>query len=203
MRTRLLGTYLLYEGASAGVFFNAIFFVFYQDRLGLPPAVIFALQSYNTGLRALLDLPFGAFADRHSRRACLVGSAGLALAGSAQLLVWPSVAAAWIAETLFASATALRSGADSALLYDALKADSRLGEYPRSESLGQATASFGSGAAAVLGGLLAAIDLRLPYAATALMSGVTMAIASRLPETAGTEGRRAQSATPILRETVF
>ena len=190
MRTRLLGTYLLYEGASAGVFFNAIFFVFYQDRLGLPPAVIFALQSYNTGLRALLDLPFGAFADRHSRRACLVGSAGLALAGSAQLLVWPSVAAAWIAETLFASATALRSGADSALLYDALKADSRLGEYPRSESLGQATASFGSGAAAVLGGLLAAIDLRLPYAATALMSGVTMAIASRLPETAGTEGRR-------------
>jgi predicted MFS family arabinose efflux permease len=80
------------------------------------------------------------------------------------------------------TATALRSGADSALLYDALKADSRLGDYPRNEGLGQALASFGSGAAAVLGGLLAAIDLRLPYAATALMACVTAAIASRLPE---------------------
>jgi MFS family permease len=188
--SRLLRTYLLYEATAAGVFFNAVFFVFYRDHVALSPPVIFALQSYNTGLRALLDLPFGAFADRRSRRACLVGSSTLVAAGAALLLTAPSAAAAWIAETLFAAGTALRSGADSALLYDALRAESRLGEYPRSESLGQAMASFGSGVAAVLGGLLAAVDVRLPYAATALVAVLTAAIATRLPEARSTERRR-------------
>lgn len=190
MQSRLVRTYLLYQATSSSAFFSAIFFVFYQDRVGLSPALIFALQSYNIGLRALLDLPFGTFADRHSRRACLIASALSVMAGAALLLAWPTVAAVWVAETFFATATALRSGADSALLFDALKADGRLADYPRSESRGQAFASFGSGAAAVLGGLLAAVDLRLPYAATAVLAGITAAVALRLPEARSHDGLR-------------
>jgi hypothetical protein len=179
---RLVATYLLYEAASASTFYSAVFFVFYEDRVGLTAALILGLQSYSIGLRALLDLPFGALADRTSRRACLFASAVGMLAGAALLLTWPTLAAVWIAETCFAAASALRSGADSALLFDALRSDDRLDEYPRTESRGQAAASLGSGLAAVIGGFLAAEDPRLPYAATALVAGATAFLALRLPE---------------------
>jgi hypothetical protein len=91
-------------------------------------------------------------------------------------------AIAWVAETCFALATALRSGADSALLFDALKERDRLDLYSASESRGQAMASIGSGAGAILGGLLAEGDLRLPYVASAAFAVATMMFASRLPE---------------------
>jgi MFS family permease len=179
---RLVATYLLYEAAASSTFYSAVFFVFYEDRVGLSAALVLGLQSYAIGLRALLDLPFGALADRTSRRACLIGSALGMITGAALLLTWPALAAVWIAETCFAAASALRSGADSALLFDALRSEDRLDEYPRTESRGQAAASLGSGLAAVIGGLLAAEDPRLPYAATALVACLTAFLAFRLPE---------------------
>jgi hypothetical protein len=187
---RLVRTYLLYAAASSSTFYSAVFFVFYEQSVGLSAALILALQSYSVGLRALLDLPFGALADRTSRRACLVASAVGMLAGAALLLVSPTLAAVWIAETCFAAASALRSGADSALLFDALRSEDRLDDYARTESRGQAAASLGSGAAAVLGGLLAAMDPRLPYAATAIVAILTAVFAFRLPEARPAVGRR-------------
>lgn len=179
---RLVPTYLAYQAASSSTFYSAVFFVFYEDRVGLTPAFVLGLQSYAIGLRALLDLPFGALADRTSRRACLIGSALGMIVGAALLLTWPVLGVVWMAETCFAAASALRSGADSALLFDALRSEDRLDEYPRTESRGQAAASLGSGLAAVIGGLLAAVDPRLPYAATAIVAGLTAFLAFRLPE---------------------
>lgn len=145
-------------------------------------AAILALQSFNTGLRAALDLPFGALADRVSRRLCLVGASLGILAGAAILLAWPSLAGACVAETCFAMAAALRSGADSALLHDTLRADGRIDLYPRAESRGQAMASLGSGTAAVVGGVLAGIHLALPYVATLATAAAGAGMAWMLEE---------------------
>ena len=123
---RLLPRYYWYQAVSAATFFQAVFFVYYGECAGLSVATILALQSFNTGLRAALDLPFGALADRVSRRLCLVGASLGNLAGAALLLAWPSLPGACIAETCFAVAAALRSGADSALLHDTLRADGRI-----------------------------------------------------------------------------
>ena len=192
MSRRFSQTWLAYQASSSCVFSNAIFFVFYHDQVGLSSEIIFVLQAYNIALRAVLDLPLGAFADRRSRRLCLMfGAVGVLLA-SLLLVVSPTLVAACVAETLFAVATALRSGADSALLYDALREADQLEDYPRNEGRGHAFAAFGAGAAAVVGGLLAAIDLRLPYAATVLAAAVSILLASRLPEAqraAATTGR--------------
>jgi hypothetical protein len=182
VRTRLLPRYYWYQAASNAALFHAVFFIYYGERAGLPVATILALQSFNTGLRATLDLPFGALADRVSRRLCLVGASTGILLGAAVLLVWPSLAGACIAEALFAAAAAMRSGADSALLHDTLRADARLERYPRAESRGQACASLGSGAAAVLGGLLASVDVALPYVATLLTAAAAAALAWTLEE---------------------
>ncbi len=169
--------YYWYQAISTATLFQAVYFVYYGRRAGLSLAVILALQAYSTAVRASLDLPFGALADRASRRLCLVASSSGIFLGAAVLLLWPSLAGAWMAESLFAVAAALRSGADSALLHDTLRALGRAEEYPRAESRGQAFASLGSGAAAVLGGVLASLDLALPYVATLLTAagGATLA----------------------------
>ena len=87
--------------------------VFYQDRAGLSLATILWVQTYFTALRAILDVPFGALADRTSRRLCLFAGMVLPAVASALLLWSPTLAIVVVAETLFATGTALRSGADS------------------------------------------------------------------------------------------
>ena len=164
----LLASYYLYQATASCNFFAPVFFVYYEERVGLSLATILWIQSYYTAVRALLDLPLGAVADRYSRRACLVASALVLAAGSAGLLAWPTLGTVWAAETLFAVGSALKSGADSAFLFDALQAAGELHLYPRAESRGQALVSLSSGATAIGGGLLAAVDLRLPYVATGI-----------------------------------
>src|SRR6185436_5506223 len=125
-----LAPYFVYQALANTSFFQAVFIVFYQERAGLSLATVLWVQTYFMVLRAVLDVPFGVVADRTSRRRCLmVGMLLPALA--AGLLVWsPTLVMVVVAETLFAAGTALRSGADSALLYDLLKDAGRLDAYP-------------------------------------------------------------------------
>ncbi len=175
-----LSNYYLYQAAATSTFFQAVYFVYYEERIGLGLPAILLLQSYNTGLRALLDMPFGALADRTSRRGCLVAGTAIVLVGAALLLLWPTPASAVVAETAFAMASALRSGADSALLYDTLHAAGTIEQYPRAESRAQAIAALGSGTSAILGGVMAGVDLRLPFAASIVTAAAGAAIAARL-----------------------
>jgi predicted MFS family arabinose efflux permease len=191
---RLLRSYYLYQATANSVFFAPVFYLYYEDRVGLSLATILWLESYFTALRAILDLPFGALADRYSRRACLLVSALCLMAGSSVIVLWPRFAVAVIAETLFACASALRSGADSALLFDALQAAGRIEHYPRAESRGQAVLALAAGATAIVGGLLAARDLSLPFVATALAALVSLAVAWRLGD-----DRRGGAHTPSAR----
>jgi len=174
-----LGRYYLYQATASATFFAPIFFVYYRLRVGMDDATILWTQSYFLAVRAALDLPLGALADRYSRRRCLVAGAAAQATAAAALILFPAVATVWIAETIFAISSALKSGADSAFLFDALKTGNALAHYARAESRGQAVIALSNGGAAVLGGLLAAVDLRLPYLAT-LVSATAAAVASGL-----------------------
>lgn len=188
MRPAVLRTYWLYSGGANFVLYSSVFFVFYEEALGFSVGAILALQAYATALRGLLDLPLGGLADRMSRRGCLVWGSVCMATGTATLLFFPSLASAWIAETLIATSTALRSGADSALLYDALDSEGRRDVYAFAESRAQAIASVGSGLAAIAGGLLAALDLRLPYLVTMVCAILTALVSLRLPDARPAEG---------------
>jgi MFS family permease len=177
-----LRRYYLYQLVGTSNFFQAMFYVYYQQRAGVDLASILLIQAAYTALRAALDMPFGALADRTSRRWCLAGNSIAVVVGSSVLLVWPSLLTVCIAEALFAIGSALRSGADSALLYDTLHADGHAGRYPTAESRGQAMTSIGSGTTAVVGGLLAAVDLGLPYVATIALSIAGLVTTLRLDE---------------------
>jgi MFS family permease len=177
-----LRAFYLHQASANCLFFQPIFFVFYERAAGMSVPAILWLQAYNLGLRALLELPLGALADRWSRRGCLVASGLAVAAGAAVLLAAPSLAAAILAETAFSVANALRSGADSALLYDALASERLLSRYPEAEGRLRAMASLGAAVTAVAGGMLAALDVRLPYAAAVATSLGAALIATRLPE---------------------
>jgi MFS family permease len=206
-----LAPYFIYQATAGAVFSQAVFVVFYEERVALSLATVLWLQSYFVLVRALLDVPFGAVADRISRRACLVAS-GLVLAvGSAVILRWPSLGAAIVLETMLAMVTALRSGADTALLYDTLKAAHALDRYPEAESRSQAIVSLGSGLVAIGGSLLAAHDLTWPYVANIGAGLVTAAAALGLREpplaTRRTRGHirdavRVAAGTPDIRWTI-
>lgn len=175
-----LGPYFAYQALANASFFQAVFMVFYADVAGLSLAAILWIQTYFTALRAVLDVPFGALADRTSRRRCLVVGMLLPAVGST-LLVWrPTLLVIVAAETLFAAGSALRSGADSALLYDLHQDAGRLDAYPAAESRGQGAAALASGTTAVVGSLLAAWDLRAPYVVTAVAALLGVVIAGRL-----------------------
>ncbi len=203
-----LAPYFLYQALANTTFFQAVFMVFYEERAGLSLATVLWVQTYFTALRAMLDVPFGVLADRTSRRLCLVVGMLLPSAASLVLLRWPTLPAVVAAETLFAAGTALRSGADSALLYDLLKDADRLDAYPRAESRGQGAAALASGTTAVVGALLAARDLRWPYVATAIATslGALAALGLRIdlrarherPRGLMREAARIVVATPVL-----
>jgi MFS family permease len=196
-----LRTFYLHQASANCLFFQPIFFVFYERIVGMSVPAILWLQSYNLALRALLELPMGALADRWSRRGCLVASALAVAAGAAVLLVAPSLGTAILAETAFSMANALRSGADSALLYDALASERLLARYPEAEGRLRAMASLGAAVTAVAGGFLAATDLRWPYAAAVATSIGAALVASRLPEQRHAPPDRAQRRR-LMREAV-
>jgi MFS family permease len=190
---RLVRSYYWYQAAANCVFYSPVFFVYYETRAGLDVATILWLQSYAVAVRAVLDLPFGAVADRWSRRRCLEASAAGYALGALGLVLSPALWTAVLAETLFASAAALKSGADSAFLFDALSAGGCLDRYPATEGRGQAVSSLASGATGIAGGFLAALDLRLPYVATFAAAVAGGAVAARL---GGEEARRRLHASP-------
>ncbi|HXJ35383.1 MAG TPA: MFS transporter [Candidatus Eisenbacteria bacterium] len=177
-----LAPYFVYQATAGAVFSQAVFVVFYQERVGLSLSAVLWLQSYFVLVRALLDVPFGALADRVSRRLCLVASGVVLAVGSAGILWWPSLGMAVVLETMLAMVSALRSGADSALLYDTLDTAGALDRYPRAESLSQAISSLGSGAVAIAGSILAAHDLAWPYVANIAAGSATVVAAACLRE---------------------
>jgi MFS family permease len=179
-----------------------VFYVYYQDRAGMPVSTILFVQSYFLAVRSLLELPLGALADRYSRRACLVLYAAGHVSGSVLLIAVPTFAGVVVAETLFAVGSASKSGADSAFLFDALKAAGRLDLYALAESRSQAVVSLASGVVAIAGGLLAAIDLRLPYAATALAAAISGVFAWSVTERGAARLRHRTSARGLMHEAV-
>lgn len=164
---RLLATSYLYV---------PIFMLFQADR-GLSFFDRLALGGIYSAVIVLAEVPTGVFADRIGRRRSMLLGA-LAMVGSCLLAAQAHDFATFaVAEALGAISIALCSGADSAYLYDLLVAHDRGHEYGRRESTASAWHLMGSAVAFVGGGLLAQVDLALPYVITAAVAAFAAVIA--------------------------
>lgn len=136
--------------------------LFYQEN-GLSMSQIFMLKSIYSIAMVATELPSGYLADVWGcRRSILFG----AILGTIGILIY-SFSSGFesfvLAEIILGVGFSFVSGADSAMLYDSLKAENREDEYIKYEGRITSGGNFAEALAGVAGGLLATISLRTPY----------------------------------------
>jgi MFS family permease len=136
--------------------------LFYQEN-GLSMSQIFMLKSIYSVAMVATELPSGYLADVWGcRKTILFG----AILGTLGILIYSFSGDFYsfvFAEITLGIGFSFISGADSAMLYDSLKAENREDEYIKHEGRITSSGNFAEALAGVAGGLLATISLRTPY----------------------------------------
>jgi MFS family permease len=169
---RLLATSYLYV---------PIFMLFEESR-GLSFFEKLALGGLYSAVIVVVEVPTGVFADRIGRRRSMMFGALMMVASCLVAASAHGFGAFALAESLAAISMALCSGADSAYLFDLLLEHDRAHEYGRRESTASAWHLMGSAVAFAGGGMLARVDLVLPYYVTAGVAGVAAVVAWMLSD---------------------
>jgi MFS family permease len=136
--------------------------LFYQDN-GMGMHEIFILKSIYSLAIVSLELPSGWMADVWGRKKTLLLGAVL---GSAGFLMYSFSYGFWAfvaAEIVLGAGHSFVSGADSAMLYESLKADKKSDRYVKHEGQITSAGNFAEAFAGIAAGFLAAISLRTPF----------------------------------------
>jgi MFS family permease len=138
--------------------------VVFLQRKGLSLTQVGLLEGVAWTITAFLEVPTGAIADRWGRKASI--AVGASLYGLAMFLILAEALspAFLLGYALWNSSTAFVSGADSALLYDSLKADGRAAEAAKQSGRYAAINQGSQGVASLLGATIATIDINLCFA---------------------------------------
>jgi MFS family permease len=137
--------------------------VVFLQRKGLNLTEIGFLEAGAWLLTAALEVPTGAIADRFGRKASI--SIGAFAYGMAMFLILADALSPLflLGYALWNSSSAFVSGADSALLYDSLKADGRAAEAAKQSGRYQAIQQGSQGLASLAGAAIATVDITLCF----------------------------------------
>jgi predicted MFS family arabinose efflux permease len=140
----------------------AVLLPFYQS-FGLTVADFFLIQSIFSLAVVVFEFPTGYFADRIGHREALIAGS---LCGALSWVMHALSSGFYTllaAEVVLALAIALRSGADSALLYESMAVAEVTESYKHTENKMNMISATSEATGALLGGFLAAISLVLPF----------------------------------------
>ncbi len=137
--------------------------ILYYTVNGLNSTQIFTIQAAFHLAVLLLEVPSGYLADVIGRRQTLVLGAIFFPLGLAVYTAGRSFLAFILAEVVLAVSVSMRSGCDSAMLFDSLRQLGRQREYKRFEGRSALVSRVGTAVSSVAGGLAAAVFLRLPF----------------------------------------
>ncbi len=137
--------------------------VVFLRRKGLSLTQVGLLEGVAWTITAFLEVPTGAIADRWGRKASI--AVGASLYGLAMFLILAEALspAFLLGYALWNSSTAFVSGADSALLYDSLKADGRAAQAAKQSGRYAAINQASQGIASLVGAAIATIDINLCF----------------------------------------
>lgn len=157
-----------YRLTKFALFHIAIMVLFYQQR-GLSFSQIMILQSFYYFAKVLSEVPTGALADRFGRKKSLV--IGSFCHSSAYLLIFLSHSFILfnLGEIIAGISMSFAYGADSALAYDSLRNLGREEEYQKIEGNAHSMRLLSFALFAPIGGLLATVNLALPYLASSIV----------------------------------
>jgi MFS family permease len=168
--------------------YNAMFFaptwiIYLQQEHGLSLLQVTWITVAYSSTSLLLSLPIGIIADSYGRKRSIAVALFSVIVGSMLFIFASSLLFLLVANVMFSVSFAFMFGPILSLFYASLKQIGREGEYLRHRGW-FSTVTFGSAAAgSVLGGLLGAVDLRLPFVAYAGLIMFTFIVLISLKET--------------------
>jgi predicted MFS family arabinose efflux permease len=156
--------------------------VVFLQRKGLSLTEVGLLEGAAWTITAFLEVPTGAIADRWGRKASI--AVGALLYGLAMFLILSAALspAFLLGYALWNSSTAFVSGADSALLYDSLKADGRAAEAAKQSGRYAAVNQASQGIASLVGAAIATIDINLCFAICGVLAFAAAALVLTIHE---------------------
>jgi len=173
----------------------ATWVIYLQQRRGLGVAQVTSIDAIFWLSMALGELPTGVVADLFGRKLSLILGEVLSCAGMLLYGLAPTFALLIVANVIWALALTFHSGAGEALLYESLRASGRGHEYPKTTGRAVAVSRGTSALGSAVAGLLAAVDLLIPFLAAALLSVAALGVALTLREPRSSGAHRASGAS--------
>ena len=137
--------------------------VVFLQRKGLNLTEIGILEGFAWVLTAGLEVPTGAIADRWGRRVSIAMGAFVYAAAMFLILADALSPAFLLGYAFWNSSLAFVSGADSALLYDSLRADGRTADAAKQTGRYAAIGQASQGIASLAGAAIATVDITLCF----------------------------------------
>lgn len=165
MKASALANIKLLQIIRASTWFSvslAVLLPFYQS-FGLTIADFFIIQSIFSLAVVAFEFPTGYFADRIGHREALIAGSVFGAFSWVLHALSSGFYTLLAAEIVLALAIALRSGADSALLYESVAVAGITDSYKHTENKMTMISAASEASGALLGGFLAAISLVLPF----------------------------------------
>jgi MFS family permease len=138
-------------------------------KKGLSFTEIMTLESLYSVAVFLLEVPTGAIGDLAGRKLSLI-LAGIAMAlGAVAYITVTTYLQFLIGEVVFACGMSLKSGSDTAIIYDSLKKAGRIDDYPSVQGKGQAYFLATQIVGSVVAGFLYELNMELPLILSAAL----------------------------------
>lgn len=163
---RNIRLYPWFQACRSLLFWQAVWFLYFQNVLSAAEAVMLA-AIYDIGT-LILEVPSGYMSDRIGRRITLIVATLATMTGCLMLGLGSSFYVFALAQVMLGAGTAFASGTDHALLYDSLMDDGREVDVAWHEARAWRFTFTGLAISAMIGGLIAMLDMNLVYLATAL-----------------------------------
>lgn len=154
--------FYIYEILYSLMFFTPIIVLFYQNN-GLSLTQIMIIQSINSVIWILMEIPSGYFADVVGRKQSLMITGVFATLAMLIFGLGNNFFHFLAASLFWALAGVFISGADSAFIYDTLKDLNRENTYKKVWGNTVFCYSIGVSVASIVGGLLGGINFRYPF----------------------------------------
>jgi MFS family permease len=166
---------------------------YYQSN-NLNKTQIFTIQAVYALSILILEIPSGYLADIFGRRKALILGAFFMPVGIGVYVFTHTFYSFLLAEFIIAFGNSMRSGCDSAIIYDTLIQLKEEDEYKKFEGRSFYYARIGTAVSSILGGLLALLSLKMPFYANMATSALMLPLAFALIEPSR---EKLESASPI------
>ena len=166
----------------------------YYKANGLSSTQVFVVQAAYAFFVLTFEIPSGYLADVLGRRTTLILGAAAFPLGIFVYFQGSGFFAFILAEFILTVANSMRSGSDSAIIFDSLSQMNRETEYTKFEGRSFFYSRLGSSTASITGGLLALSSLKLPFLINIFSACLMLPLALSLVEP---RRRKLSTANPL------